>query len=146
MKLYLIISLAVGLAIGFALGYFPIKSDFSDYKLAQEKELAAANERFRQLEQKLSVQKDETINFIFKELEQTSSLQHNIRDTVNELHYYINSSNTRYTSSNNTCKSEREAIRECNRLLGEGADLLEEGSRLLKENALRHDSLINSLH
>lgn len=146
MKLYLIISLAVGLVIGFALGYFPIKADFSDYKLVQEKELAEANERFRKLEQKLSVQKDETINFIFKELGQTSNLQYNIRDTVNELHYYINSSYSKLTSSDNTCKPEREAIRECNRLLGEGADLLEEGSRLLKENALKHDSLINSLH
>lgn len=137
-----IIGLIIGLAVGFALGYYPIKADFESYKVTQSELLAKANEQNRQLEQNLSVQKDEVINNIFKELEQTGSIESDIRDTIVRMHDYIYSNTTKGTSKNYSECAFRDSIRECKKLLGEGADLLEEGSKLLRENALKHDSLI----
>lgn len=137
-----IIGLIVGLAVGFALGYYPIKADFESYKVTQSELLNKANEQNRQLEQNLSVQKDEVINNIFKELEQTGRIESDIRDTIVRMHDYIHSDSANGTSKNYSEQSFRDSIRECKKLLGEGADLLEEGSKLLRENALKHDSLI----
>lgn len=137
-----IIGLIVGLAVGFALGYYPIKADFESYKVTQSELLNKANEQNRQLEQNLSVQKDEVINNIFKELEQTGSIESDIRDTIVRMYYYIDSSNANRDTKNYSEQSFRDSIRECKSLLGEGASLLEEGSKLLRENALKHDSLI----
>lgn len=137
-----IIGLIIGLAVGFALGYYPIKSDFESYKVTQSELLNKANEQNRQLEQNLSVQKDEVINNIFKELEQTGSIESDIRDTIVRMYYYIDSSNVNRDTKNYSERAFRDSIRECKKLLGEGADLLEEGSKLLRENALKHDSLI----
>lgn len=142
-----IIGLIVGLAVGFALGYYPIKADFESYKVTQSELLNKANEQNRQLEQNLSVQKDEVINNIFKELERTGSIESDIRNTIVRMYYYIDSSNTNRDTKNYSEQSFRDSIRECKSLLGEGAGLLEEGSKLLRENALKHDSLIiNSQH
>lgn len=141
MKLTLV-GLAIGLVIGFALGYYPIKADFESYKVTQSELLNKANEQNRQLEQNLSVQKDEVINNIFKELEQTGSIESDIRDTIVRMYYYIDSSNANRDTKNYSERAFRNSIRECKKLLGEGADLLEEGSKLLRENALKHDSLI----
>ena len=137
-----IIGLIVGLAVGFALGYYPIKADFESYKVTQSELLNKANEQNRQLEQNLSVQKDEVINNIFKELEQTGRIESDIRDTIVRMHDYIHSDSANGTSKNYSERAFRDSIRECKSLLGEGADLLEEGSKLLRENALKHDSLI----
>lgn len=137
-----IIGLIVGLAVGFALGYYPIKADFESYKVTQSELLNKAKEQNRQLEQNLSVQKDEVINNIFKELEQTGRIESDIRDTIIRMHDYIYSNTTKGTSKNYSERAFRDSIRECKKLLGEGADLLEEGSKLLRENALKHDSLI----
>lgn len=137
-----IIGLIVGLAVGFALGYYPIKADFESYKVTQSDLLNKANEQNRQLEQNLSVQKDEVINNIFKELEQTGRIESDIRDTIVRMHDYIHSDSANGTSKNYSERAFRDSIRECKSLLGEGASLLEEGSKLLRENALKHDSLI----
>lgn len=137
-----IIGLIVGLAVGFALGYYPIKADFESYKVTQSELLNKANEQNRQLEQNLSVQKDEVINNIFKELEQTGRIESDIRDTIVRMHDYIHSDSANGTSKNYSERAFRDSIRECKKLLGEGASLLEEGSKLLRENALKHDSLI----
>ena len=137
-----IIGLIVGLAVGFALGYYPIKADFESYKVTQSELLNKANEQNRQLEQNLSVQKDEVINNIFKELEQTGRIESDIRDTIVRMHDYIHSDSANGTSKNYSERAFRDSIRECKSLLGEGASLLEEGSKLLRENALKHDSLI----
>lgn len=141
MKL-LIVGLAIGLVIGFALGYYPIKADFESYKVSQSELLNKANEQNRQLEQNLSLQKDEVINNIFKELEQTGRIESDIRDTIVRMHDYIHSDSANGTSKDYSERAFRDSIRECKKLLGEGADLLEEGSKLLRENALKHDSLI----
>ena len=141
MKL-LIVGLAIGLVIGFALGYYPIKADFESYKVTQSELLNKANEQNRQLEQNLSVQKDEVINNIFKELEQTGRIESDIRDTIVRMHDYIHSDSANGTSKDYSERAFRDSIRECKKLLGEGASLLEEGSKLLRENALKHDSLI----
>ena len=137
-----IIGLIIGLAVGFALGYYPIKADFESYKVTQSELLNKANEQNRQLEQNLSVQKDEVINNIFKELEQTGRIESDIRDTIVRMHDYIHSDSANGTSKNYSERAFRDSIRECKSLLGEGASLLEEGSKLLRENALKHDSLI----
>lgn len=142
-----IIGLIVGLAVGFALGFYPIKADFESYKVTQSELLNKANEQNRQLEQNLSVQKDEVINNIFKELERTGSIESDIRDTIVRMYHYIDSSNANRDTKNYSERAFRNSIRECKSLLGEGAGLLEEGSKLLRENALKHDSLIiNSQH
>ena len=142
-----IIGLIVGLAVGFALGYYPIKADFESYKVTQSELLNKANEQNRQLEQNLSVQKDEVINNIFKELEQTGRIESDIRDTIVRMHDYIHSDSANRDTKNDSERAFRDSIRECKSLLGEGAGLLEEGSKLLRENALKHDSLIiNSQH
>lgn len=137
-----IIGLIIGLAVGFALGYYPIKSDFESYKVTQSELLNKANEQNRQLEQNLSVQKDEVINNIFKELEQTGRIESDIRDTIVRMHDYIHSDSANGASKNYSERAFRDSIRKCKSLLGEGASLLEEGSKLLRENALKHDSLI----
>ena len=137
-----IIGLIVGLAVGFALGYYPIKADFESYKVTQSELLNKANEQNRQLEQNLSVQKDEVINNIYKELESTRSIESDIRANIDRMYYYIESSTTKRDTKNYSERAFRDSIRECKSLLGEGANLLEEGSKLLRENALKHDSLI----
>lgn len=137
-----IIGLIIGLAVGFALGYYPIKADFESYKVTQSELLNKANEQNRQLEQNLSVQKDEVINNIFKELEQTGRIESDIRDTIVRMHDYIHSDSANRDTKNYSERAFRDSIRECKSLLGEGASLLEEGSKLLRENALKHDSLI----
>lgn len=142
-----IIGLIMGLAVGFALGYYPLKADFESYKVTQSELLVKATEQNRRLEQNLSVQKDEVINNIFKELERTGSIESDIRDTIVRMYYYIDSNSSNGNSKNYSEQSFRDSIRECKSLLGEGASLLEEGSKLLRENALKHDSLIiNSKH
>lgn len=141
MKLTLV-GLAIGLVIGFALGYYPIKADFESYKVSQSELLNKANEQNRQLEQNLSLQKDEVINNIFKELEQTGRIESDIRDTIVRMHDYIHSDSANGTSKDYSERAFGDSIRECKKLLGEGASLLEEGSKLLRENALKHDSLI----
>lgn len=141
MKL-LIVGLVIGLVIGFALGYYPIKADFESYKVSQSELLAEANSHNRELEQSLALRKDEVINKIFKELEQTGRIESDIRNTIVRMHDYIHSDSTNGTSKDYSERAFGDSIRECKKLLGEGADLLEEGSKLLRENALKHDSLI----
>ena len=122
-----IIGLIIGLAVGFALGYYPLKADFESYKVTQSELLVKANEQNRLLEQNLSVQKDEVINNIFKELERTGSIESDIRDTIVRMYYYIDSNSSNGNSKNYSEQSFRDSIRECKILLGVGASLLEVG-------------------
>lgn len=136
--------IAIGLicfTVGVVFGYYPSKAKLEEYKVEQQVKLNEFERKHRDIEQSLSIQKDQVIDELFKKLETKDSLQYDIRDTVSRMHNTIRSSDSRGASENDSCEPYRESIRQCKELLGEGADLLEEGSRLLNDNALKHDSL-----
>lgn len=136
--------IAIGLicfTVGVVFGYYPSKAKLEEYKVEQQVKLNELERKHRDIEQSLSIQKDQVIDELFKKLETKDSLQYDIRDTVSRMHNTIRSSDFRGASENDSCESYRESVGQCQSLLGEGADLLEEGSRLLNENALKHDSL-----
>lgn len=136
--------IAIGLicfTVGVVFGYYPSKAKLEEYKSEQQFKLNELERKHRDIEQSLSIQKDQVIDELFKQLETKDSLQYDIRDTVSRMHNAIRSSDLGGTTADDSCKPYRESIRQCKELLGEGADLLEEGSRLLNDNALKHDSL-----
>lgn len=141
---YVAIGAAIGGLIGFSLGYFPIKSSFNEYKLEQQSEMTKLEQTYRDREQQLLIKKDETINYLFKELEQSDSIQRSLRATVDKLHN-LYSNSIRTSSKDNSCKPERDSVRECKGLLVEGSELLAEGSGLLRENSIKHDALIKEI-
>lgn len=141
---YVAIGAVIGGFIGFSLGYFPIKSSFNEYKLEQQSEMTKLEQTYRDREQQLLIKKDETINYLFKELEQADNVQRSLRTTVDKLHN-LYSNSIRTSKDNDSCKSERASIRECKGLLIEGADLLAEGSGLLYKNSVKHDALIKEI-
>lgn len=141
---YVAIGAAIGGLIGFSLGYFPIKSSFNEYKLEQQSEMTKLEQTYRDREQQLLIKKDETINYLFKELEQADSIQRSLRATVDKLHN-LYSNSIRTSTSDTLCKPYGESIRECKGLLIEGSELLGEGSGLFYKNSVKHDALIKEL-
>lgn len=141
---FVVLSSVIGGLIGYSLGYFPLKSSFNEYRLEQQSEMTQLEQTYRDKEQQLLRKKDETINYLFKELDNSNRIQHNLRSTIDKLHN-LYSNNIRTPSDNNSCKSERDSIRECKGLLVEGSDLLAEGSGLLRENSIKHDALIKEI-
>lgn len=141
---YVVLSSVIGGLIGYSLGYFPLKSSFNEYKLEQQSAMTQLEQTYRDKEQQLLRKKDETIDYLFKELDNSNRIQHNLRSTIDKLHN-LYSNNIRTSSSNTLCKPYGESIRECKGLLIEGSELLGEGSGLLYKNSVKHDALIKEL-
>lgn len=139
--------IAIGLicfTVGVVFGYYPSKAKLEEYKVEQQSEMTKLEQTYRDREQQLLIKKDETINYLFKELEQSDSIQRSLRATVDKLHN-LYSNSIRTSSKDNSCKPERDSIRECKGLLVEGSELLAEGSGLLRENSIKHDALIKEI-
>lgn len=90
---------------------------------------------------KITKQKDETINLLLKDVATSDAVQSALDNRINRLQYSIDAGNKKILRD--TKRITKESVIECRKLLAEGSELHGEGLKILRDTNRRLDALIN---
>lgn len=90
---------------------------------------------------KITKQKDETINLLLKDVATSDAVQSALDNRINRLQYSIDAGNKKILRD--TKRITKESVIECRKLLSEGSELHGEGLKILRDTNRRLDALIN---
>lgn len=106
-----------------------------------ERETRIKNELIEK-QTKVVAAKDNTINLLLSKYKQLNLNSNHLNATINRLRISLSEANRKLSSSDSTCKAEKELLSRCHTLLLEGAELSKEGSELLQRSVIAHRALI----
>lgn len=90
---------------------------------------------------KITKQKDETINLLLKDVATSDAVQSALDNRINRLQYSIDAGNKKILRD--TKRITKESVIECRKLLSEGSELHGEGLKILRDTNRRLDAIIN---
>lgn len=90
---------------------------------------------------KITKQKDETINLLLKDVATSDAVQSALDNRINRLQYSIDAGNKKILRD--TKRITKESVIECRKLLAEGSELHGEGLKILRDTNRRLDAIIN---
>lgn len=139
-EIIIIVWVGVAVAALIKFGYYYGKID-AEQMIAQQE--IALRDKFNEDLKEAIKAKDEAINNLKTELTAQVATNNELKLTSDKLRDNLNRANEKLSRSNNSCVSEREALRRCQGLLIRGTDLLGRGTKLLSDTAINNDTLLN---
>lgn len=114
----------------------------SSYEIYRNREiLVKTQQEYIAKIDKITKQKDETINLLLKDVATSDAVQSALDNRINRLQYSIDAGNKKILRD--TKRITKESVIECRKLLSEGSELHGEGLKILRDTNRRLDAIIN---